>query len=74
MPKATAHAPNVCQVCMEVFDSPKEKAVHATLDHDLRRTGGDSETLKFAACTACGARTYIALGRCECGQEMTRAF
>jgi hypothetical protein len=70
MPKATTHAPNVCQVCREEFDSPKAKAVHVTLEHDLRRTGGDSQTLKFAACVACGARTYLTLTHCECGQEM----
>lgn len=46
------------------FDSLLEKGVHVTLDHV------GEEPLKFAACTACGNRTYIILGTCDCGNSM----
>ena len=57
---ATAHAPNVCQYCRRVFDSNKEKGIHATLEH------AGEQPLKFSACSFCGARRYLSLGPCDC--------
>lgn len=65
---STVHDPKSCQYCRLIFPSTSEKGVHATLAHPRQ------EPLKFAACEACGARTYLALGTCQCGNEMTRAF
>jgi hypothetical protein len=70
---STVHDPNCCQVCRQVFPNIREKAIHVTLAHDLGRSGSD-QTLKFAACEACGRRVYISLDTCECGQPMKRSW
>lgn len=61
---STTHHPKVCQYCRQEFDSIRDKGIHATLEH------AGEQPLKFAACTACGNRTYLIMDTCDCGRSM----
>lgn len=67
----TTHDPRTCQVCGQRFDTTSEKGVHATLTHNLRRTGATDRTRQFIACQ-CGQRTYVGM-TCTCGLIATPA-